>query len=261
MSSSERSSSESTTLICLFHHDHQANAVLDALERAGIDHSSINTITGRNSQDSVSAALGTMGVPTRDLRHLQDGVEDGGTLIVVSAAPQEVSTVERIFGEQSATKIDETSPGGWDFAGAPFADGSIGDGGGREERSIPVIEEELQVGKRTVDQGGVRVFHRVVEIPVEQSINLREERVVVERNAVDRPATDAEIGAQGERSIELTETAEEAVVGKSARVVEEVIVGKQSGERMEHIRETVRRTEVEIENLPAGQPDRRMNRF
>ena len=75
--------------------------------------------------------------------------------------------------------------------------------------------------------------------------------MVIERTPVDRMATQADLAAQGARTIELTETAEEAVVGKTARVVEEVLIGKQTGEHTETIRDTVRRTEVELEELPS----------
>ena len=52
-----------------------------------------------------------------------------------------------------------------------------------------------------------------------------------------------------ERTIELTETGEEAVVGKTARVVEEVVLSKDVGTRTETVTDTVRRTDVEVENL------------
>ena len=77
----------------------------------------------------------------------------------------------------------------------------------------------------------------------------------MERHAVDRPVTEADLALQGNQTFELTETAEEAVVGKTAHVVEEVIVGKTATERTEHIHETVRRTEVEVEEIqPEGNP-------
>jgi len=116
---------------------------------------------------------------------------------------------------------------------------------------IPVIEEELQVGKREVQRGGVRVFQRVRETPVHESVQLREEHVRVERHAVDKPATEADLAAFKEGSIELRETAEEAVVSKTARVVEEVVVGKEVSQRTENINDTVRRTDVEVEQLGA----------
>jgi hypothetical protein len=51
-----------------------------------------------------------------------------------------------------------------------------------------------------------------VETPVQENVQLREERVRVQRNAVDRPASEADLQGFREGEIELTETAEEAVV-------------------------------------------------
>lgn len=119
------------------------------------------------------------------------------------------------------------------------------------EARIPVVEEQLKVGKREVQRGGVRVFQRVTEKPVHESVQLREEHVKVERRPVDQPATEADMAAFKEGSIELRETSEEAVVGKTARVVEEVLVGKEVSERTEKIDETLRRTDVEVEQLGA----------
>ena len=95
------------------------------------------------------------------------------------------------------------------------------------------------------ERGGVRVESRVEEVPVEQDVQLREERVHVERRPVDRPVTDAD-AAFREGSIEVTERAEEAVVAKEARVVEEVVVNKEVGERTETVRDTIRRTDVDV---------------
>lgn len=117
--------------------------------------------------------------------------------------------------------------------------------------AIPVVQEELKIGKREVERGGVRIYQRVVETPVNESIGLREEHVNVERHAVNRPLDPADVGAFQETTIELRETAEEAVVEKTARVVEEVVVGKDVSQRQEQISDTVRRTEVEIEELTA----------
>jgi uncharacterized protein (TIGR02271 family) len=114
---------------------------------------------------------------------------------------------------------------------------------------IPVVEEQLRVGKRAVQQGGVRVYSHVTETPVEEQVNLRQERVSVERRPVDRPIGDADRAFQ-ERSIEATESAEEAVVAKEARVVEEIVVNKDVDQRTETVRDTVRRTDVDVESLP-----------
>jgi uncharacterized protein (TIGR02271 family) len=118
---------------------------------------------------------------------------------------------------------------------------------------IPVVEEELQIGKRQVQRGGVRIHSHITERPVEEQVSLREEHVNVERRPVNRHATDADFNTFKEGTMEVTETAEEAVVAKHAHVIEEVVIGKQATERTETIRDTVRRTDVDVENLSANQ--------
>jgi uncharacterized protein (TIGR02271 family) len=112
---------------------------------------------------------------------------------------------------------------------------------------VPVVEEELRVGKREVEGGGVRVRTRVVERPVEEAVRLREERVNVERRPVNRPVSEADLNAFREGTFELRERSEEAVVDKKARVVEEVAINKEVGERTETVRDTVRSTDVDVQ--------------
>jgi uncharacterized protein (TIGR02271 family) len=121
--------------------------------------------------------------------------------------------------------------------------------------AIPVVREQVQVGKRLVERGGVRVFSRVVETPVNETVNLREEHVSVERRPVDQPINPADTTAFKDKTIELRETAEEAVVQKSARVVEEVVVGKEVSQRQQNIKDTVRHTEVEVQPLQGASVD------
>ena len=125
-----------------------------------------------------------------------------------------------------------------------------------QETRIPVVEEELKVGKRAVQRGGVRIYQRMTEKPVQESVQLREEHVKVERHAVDQPATEADMAAFKEGSVELREMAEEPVVSKTARVVEEVVVGKEQTQRTEEVSDTVRRTDVEVEQLGASDTSR-----
>ena len=122
---------------------------------------------------------------------------------------------------------------------------------GTEEEVIPIVEERLSVGKREVERGGVRVRSYVVETPVHEEVRLREEHVSVERRPVDRPAGPADTTFQ-DRELELTETAEEAVIAKDAVVREELVLRKESGERVQRIDDTVRRTEVEVDDTTDG---------
>ncbi|HYG88479.1 MAG TPA: YsnF/AvaK domain-containing protein [Azospirillum sp.] len=116
------------------------------------------------------------------------------------------------------------------------------------EEVIPVAEERIDVGKRQVKGGVVRVRSYVTETPVDEQVNLRQERVTVERRPVDRAVGDAPEDAFREREIEVTETAEEAMVQKRAQVKEEVVIRKDVEERAQTVSDTVRRTEVEIDD-------------
>lgn len=123
--------------------------------------------------------------------------------------------------------------------------------------SIPVIEEELHVGKREVTTGGVRLKSRIIERSVEESIRLREEFVTVERTPVDRLATESDFDTFKEGTIEVIEHAEVPVVSKEARIVEEVSLGKQVEERDEVISDTVRSTQVETEKISGSESFRK----
>lgn len=110
--------------------------------------------------------------------------------------------------------------------------------------TLEVVKEDVQIGKREVEtDGSVTVRSHVVERPVEEKVRLRKEEVYVKRTPVDRPADNADLR---DRTISVKETAEEAVVGKSARVVEEIEVGKNVDTVTETVRETARETEVDI---------------
>lgn len=125
------------------------------------------------------------------------------------------------------------------------------------EASIPIIEEQVNVGKREVRRGGVRLRSRIIERPVEETLRLREERVTVERTPADREATDAELENFHDETVEVHEYSEEPLISKSSRVVEEVKVGKDVHERQETVRERARKTEVDVENLEDEEKIRR----
>jgi stress response protein YsnF/uncharacterized membrane protein len=113
------------------------------------------------------------------------------------------------------------------------------------EAVVPVVEEEVKVGKRKVETGGVKVQTKITERPVEEKVHLHEERVKVERRPANRPAAAGDVAFQ-EGTLELRETVEEAVVSKTPRVVEEVAIKKEGKDRTETVRDTARRTDVEV---------------
>jgi uncharacterized protein (TIGR02271 family) len=130
---------------------------------------------------------------------------------------------------------------------------------GREE-VIPIVQENLQVGKRDVNHGRVRVRSYVVETPVNEQVNLRRENVELERRPVDRAVTAADQALFRERTIEAVQHDEEAVVSKEARVTEEIALRKNVEQQTETVSDTVRRTEVEVQdergNVVGGKANR-----
>jgi uncharacterized protein (TIGR02271 family) len=188
----------------------------------------------------IIGALAKLGVPEEHAHYYAEGVRRGGTLITVRADSAEAaSCAQRIMQQHGAMDIEERGAQwrsqGWS---GKFGEGEV----------LPVVKEELAVGKRKVSKGGVRVYSHVLEKPVQEMVTLREEHAKVERRPVDRPATD---DAFQERTIEVKETAEEPVVEKRSRVVEEVRVGKESTQREKTVRDTVRSTDVRIEHEDA----------
>ena len=121
---------------------------------------------------------------------------------------------------------------------------------------IPVVEERLDVGKRVVDHGRVRLRSYVVETPVEERVSLRDEVVHVDRRKVDRPLSAGDIDPFVERTVEVDEKGEEVVVQKEARVVEEIGLRKDSVDRTETVKDKLRRTEVEIDDERRGAASR-----
>jgi len=141
----------------------------------------------------------------------------------------------------SVTQENASLPAGMPSSGVagPAASSATGD------EVIPLAEEQLEVGKRTVDRGTTRVRRYVVEKPVEQNVTLHGERVTIERRHPVE-GTAAAGGAFEERTVEVRETEEVPVVGKTARVVEEVAIRKEATERTETVKDRVRREEVEV---------------
>jgi uncharacterized protein (TIGR02271 family) len=187
--------------------------------------------------------------------HYAKGVNEGGALLAVTVPDDEADEVASLLSQHGAKDIDDSYEGSAAAGKTAYDDTfsrsrtETADARTSGETAIPVIEEQLTVGKREVDRGGVRVYSHVVERPVDTDVQLREERINVERRAVNRPATAADFTAGNGGTIELNAVGEEAVVGKTSRVVEEVLVGKEANERTETIHDSVRRTEVEVEEV------------
>ncbi len=184
--------------------------------------------------------------------HYATGVNSGGALLGVTCEDTQASELAALLKQNGAREIEGKSTGNSGTESA--AREATG------ETVIPVVEEQLQVGKREVERGGVRVYSHVTEAPASADVTLRDEKVVVERRPVNRTATAADFNTGQGSTVELRATGEEAVVGKTARVVEEVLLGKTSSSRTEVVHDSVRKTEVEVENVGAAETTSQKNR-
>ena len=246
----------SQTVIGMFDTKTEAQKAAAELVSAGFDRSAIDVAENNNTANTAKRGDydGDGDVDTGDsIKRFFNSLFDGDDAdnyanaarnnTVVTVHTQEMDRAKRAaailnqFGAMGAT-------GAAGLAGASSATGNT-----NTDRAIPVVEEELQVGKREVTTGGVRVSSRIVERPVEEHLRLRSEHVEVERRPVNRPATEAEMNTFKDSTVEMVEHAEEAVVNKEARVKEEITLRKEVDQRDETIRDTVRETKVDVENL------------
>jgi uncharacterized protein (TIGR02271 family) len=114
------------------------------------------------------------------------------------------------------------------------------------EEVLRLAEEQLEVGKRLVQEGTTRIRRFVVETPVEKQVTLHEEHVKVIRRAISDPQSMRNID-WAEKTIEMNETVEEPVVTKSAHLMEEVVIQKEGSDQVKTVRDKVRRQQVEVE--------------
>jgi stress response protein YsnF len=219
---------------------------------------------GEKVSDFFSSMFG--GDDDDDRDHYSEAIRRGGTMVTVNAegdmADRATDILERydpVDIDERATHYREGGYTGFDASAPPYTaeetarerDSHRSRAGEQGEIRVPVVEEDIEVGKRQVRRGGVRVYNRMTETPVEKDVRLREEHVSVDRRPADRPVSEADIDSLQEGTIEVTETAEEPVIAKRARVAEEVVINKEVSERTETVRDSVRRSDVNVEELDA----------
>jgi uncharacterized protein (TIGR02271 family) len=269
MTDSETTSS-SNTVTAFFENRSDADAAVERLVKDGIARDGIRVVAGKESTTSTEVASEHKGFwekledfffPDEDRAVYSEGLRRGGYLVTVSnVTAASYDKVIDILDDEGSIDLDQRAESwrseGWNqqetvslygaSANRASATGTAALDAGREE-VIPVVEEKLRVAKRDLNHGRVRVRSYVVENPVSEQVSLRDENVSIERRTVDRPVTETE-NAFVDRTIEAEEHHEEAIVSKDARVVEEIALRKTAEQREETISDSVRRTEVEVED-------------
>ena len=203
---------------------HEAGVYGRTVETGGV------VLTLRAPQDDVPKAMGILNA--HDVVDVQDRAVDQGLAKAADLPPR------------AAAPLARPAPAVTAAATAAAASGN-------RDEVIRLAEEQLSVGKRLVEQGTTRIRRFVTEKPVEENVTLHEEHADVVRRAVSDPTSLQDID-WGDKTIEVRETAEEAVVNKTARVAEEVVVRKTGSDHVETVKDKVRRQQVEVEHVDAS---------
>jgi uncharacterized protein (TIGR02271 family) len=204
--------------------DHEATVYGRAIEGGGV------VVTVRVPQDDVPRVMG--------LLDTHDPVDVLQRAAKVGAVPANLAKTAATTAAVTAAPVTAAAKA---VASAAKPDASD---------VIRLAEEQLNVGKRLVQDGTTRIRRFVTEKPVEASITLHEEHAQVLRKAISDPNYIADVD-WSDRTIEVIESAEQAVVSKTARVVEEVVVRKEGTDHVETVRDKVRRQQVDVEHLDA----------
>jgi uncharacterized protein (TIGR02271 family) len=245
-----------------------AEEAVARLQREGIPRDNIRMIVGSPGSSSAAAApqekgfweeLKDMFMPDEDRHTYAEGLRRGGFLVSVYASDTQYERAIDILDDEGTIDLDQRAgewrSQGWTgvSAGSTSSGVSRGStsaaraGSGKAEEVIPIAQEELRVGKRDVSHGRVRVRSYVEETPVTEQVRLREEHVNVQRRPADRAVSSSDRLFQ-DRTVEVEQRAEQAVVAKNTRVVEEVVINKDARERTETVSDTVRKTKVDVED-------------
>ena len=247
-----------------------------------LDHQSDSSSSEGGSSSSSSGGgggfLSKLFMADDDRQTYHEGMRRGGFMLCAEVdSDEDADRIISVLEETSPVDLDERSQSwrneGWqtqDRSALYAGSGTSGfasqdrqtETGERtvQEERIPIVEEQLNIGKREVERGGKRVHSFVRETPVSEQVNLREENVTIERRPVNENISQGDLNREGllqDRDIEMRATGEEAVVGKEAHVNEEVVVRKTASEHTENVQDTVRHTEVDVD----GETDRDRGAF
>jgi uncharacterized protein (TIGR02271 family) len=237
----------------------KAKSALNVLKNSGIDTSDVSILdrnalgTGIDHQHvGLWRRLFGENVWEHEAAVYGDTLRRGGAVLAVRGPKDRVAKIMSILDahnpvdvHEHAEKIGSDVP--VEAKALVTAPGAAKTGASKDE-VLRLAEEQINVGKRMFETGTTRIRRFVTERPVEQQINLHEEHAKVVRRAISDPNYISDVD-WSDKEYTVTETAERPVVSKTARVVEEVAVGREGSDRTETVRDTVRRQQAEIEKL------------
>ncbi|MGI4020535.1 MAG: DUF2382 domain-containing protein [Janthinobacterium lividum] len=245
----------SQTVIGIFDYTSEAQEAVSYLTSNGFSKESIDLSTRAEMQSDTTSAdnedmhegvsgffSNLFGSTHEDTDNFSKVGSRGAIVTVHATSTEQAKSAAQILDNYGALDVNER-------AESYKATGTVAPATVGTADTIKIIEEKMQVGKREVETGGVRLRSRIVEQAVHEDVRLRSERVHVTRTDAMRPATQEDLASFKNSSIEMKEFAELPVVSKEAFVTGEVSLGKEVEETNQTVQGTVRKTEVDTENF------------
>lgn len=257
-------------IVALYDKEEKAQEAARALESSGFDSSDINVSNGELLRDkdirdsSVGQRLFGRNLSDQESTAFRRTISSGGAVLTLRTADTQVDRAMRILNVHGPMNLRDRSASTLTSSAQTSAQMSTpvtgtGRSDAAEEEVLRLAEEQIDISKRQVATGKSRIRSFVTEKPVEQQITLHEEHCEVSRRDVTDPKLAKDFDGKDidwkDRVIEITETSEQPVVRKTARVAEEVVIRRRGSDHVETVRDTVRRQQLEVERVPDVKPD------
>jgi stress response protein YsnF len=250
-------------IVTLYDTAEHADAARRNLEAAGFSPADISTINNKTltlgneklNEPGLWRRLFGRDIQSYEAIVYGRSVEKGGVVLTVRVPDTDVAKATRILNAHQSVDLQgramqeglisstpatatTTAPPATMVAGRSLPD----------EEVLRLAEEQIDVGKRVIQEGATRIRRFVTETPVEAQVTLHEEHARVIRRACNDPNFIRDVDWT-DRTIEVREMAEEPVVSKSVHIAEEVVIRKEATDTVRTLRDKIRKQQVEVEKV------------
>ncbi|MGM0948066.1 MAG: YsnF/AvaK domain-containing protein [Bacillota bacterium] len=176
-----------------------------------------------------SKTLSDLDITTGEIENYQEDLDDGKLLVAVD----------------TDAEVNPPIDNGNALSGGFSSTNDMADYTTKEEKTMPLREEQLKVDKEDVQTGEVEIGKEVKTEQRDMDIPVRRDEIYVERRPVDENTADASpVNDSEEIRVPIVE--EKLEVTKKPVVTDKVVVGKRTVEENEHISETVKKEEPRL---------------
>lgn len=250
---------EQPTVVGIFEDQAKAEQAIRELQQAGFHNDQVSYSGHKASSSDIQASLKhfftsqetrsdnipddhlvEMGMPEADAHYYQQEYEAGRSIVAVTDGEslQKATTILTRNGAYGAKR--PSSYGSTTRTGARETATNA-----EEESSLHLHEEQLQVYKRSVQTGEVRLGKEVVTEQKTINVPVTHEEIYIEHRPPSGQATETSIG-EG-KTIEVPVYEEQVNATKQMVETGEVALGKRQVQETQQVSDTVRREEARFE--------------